>query len=243
MSTALVRAAIRLQSSALILFEQWQWLGNVWKHVMTFARGVFHALQMLGLPGIFIIAILDSSLVSIPEVNDILVVKACVENPSAVFYYPLIAASGSVIGCLILFHITRRGGQALLHKRFSKKNVERVEQFFGRYGALCLVIPSLCPPPTPFKIFVATAGALQYPRRRFIISILVGRFTRYTVEGILAAVYGRQVLDFMRGYVRDNPGTVALIITLVLLVGYICYRVVSRYLISRQTQNIMAGGD
>src|SRR6185369_846296 len=121
MSTALVRAAIRLQSSTLLLFAQWTWLDSVWKHVVTFAKGVFHGLQMLGLPGIFIIAILDSSLLSIPEVNDILVVKACVENPSAVFYYPLIAATGSVIGCLILFHITRRGGQAVLHKRFSKK--------------------------------------------------------------------------------------------------------------------------
>jgi len=243
MSTALVLAAIRLRLSTLLLFAQWTWLDSVWKHVVTFAKGVFHGLQMLGLPGIFIIAILDSSLLSIPEVNDILVVKACVENPSAVFYYPLIAATGSVIGCLILFHITRRGGQAVLHKRFSKKNVERVEKFFARYGALCLVIPSLCPPPTPFKIFVATAGALQYPRRRFIISILVGRFTRYTVEGVLAAVYGRQVLDYMRAYVRDYPGTVALVATLVLLVGFICYRVVSRYLITRQTENAMAGGD
>jgi len=243
MSTALVRAVIRLYSSALLLFEQWTWLGSVWKHAVSFARGVFHALQLMGLPGIFIIAILDSSLLSIPEVNDILVVRACVDNPSAVFYYPLIAASGSVVGCLILFHIMRRGGQAVLHKRFSKKNVERVEKVFARYGALCLVIPSLCPPPTPFKIFVATAGALQYPRRRFIISILVGRFTRYTVEGVLAAVYGKQVLDFMRTYVRDYPGTVALIITLVLLVGYICYRIVSRYLISRQTENALAGGD
>jgi membrane protein YqaA with SNARE-associated domain len=243
MSTALVRAAIRLQASTLLLFGQWPWLAGAWKHVVIFARGVFHGLQMLGLPGIFIIAILDSSLLSIPEVNDVLVVKACVENPSAVFYYPLIAASGSVIGCLILFHITRRGGQALLHKRFSKTNVVRVEKFFARYGALCLVIPSLCPPPTPFKIFVATAGALQYPRRRFIISILVGRFTRYTVEGILAAVYGRQVLDYMRAYVRDYPGTVALIITLILLLGYVCYRIVSRYLISRQTESAMAGGD
>src|SRR5215471_843116 len=143
MSTALVRAAIRLHSSALLLFGQWPWLENVWKHLVSFAWAVFRGLQTLGLPGIFIIAILDSSLVSIPEVNDILVVRACVENPSAVFYYPLIAASGSVIGCLILFHITRRGGRALLHRRFSQKNVERVEKVFARHGALCLIIPSL----------------------------------------------------------------------------------------------------
>jgi membrane protein YqaA with SNARE-associated domain len=227
-----------------LLFGQWPWLGNVWKNVVAFAATVFKGLQMLGLPGIFIIAILDSSLLSIPEVNDFLVVRACTKNPMAVFYYPLIAASGSVLGCLILFHITRRGGQAVLHKRFSKRNVERVEGFFAKHGALCLIIPSLCPPPTPFKIFVATAGALQYPRRRFIISILVGRFTRYTVEGVLAAVYGQKVLAFMRVYVRDYPGTVAMLIALTVIVGYFCYRIVSKYLISRQqTQNAMAGGD
>src|SRR5258708_6951292 len=227
MSSALLRAVIRLQSSTLLLFGQWPWLSSAWRHVVGFAWGVFRALQMLGLPGIFIIAILDSSLLSIPEVNDVLVVRACIKSTTAVFYYPFIAASGSVIGCLILFHIMRRGGQAVLHKRFSKKNVERVEVFFAKYGALCLIIPSLCPPPTPFKIFVATAGALQYPRRRFIISILVGRFARYTVEGILAAIYGRQVLMYM----RDYPGKVALIIALVVLIGFVCFRVVSKYLI------------
>ena len=63
------------------------------------------------------------------------------------------------------------------------------------------------------------------------------------MEGVLAAVYGRQVLDYMRAFVRDYPGTVALVITLVMLVGYVCYRIVSRYLISRQTESAVAGGD
>src|SRR3989442_11578748 len=109
MSSALLRAAVKLQSSTLLLFAQWPWLDNVCKQIVGFAWAVFRGLQIMGLPGIFIIAILDSSLLSIPEVNDVLVVRACIKNTSAVFYYPLIAASGSVIGCLILFHIMRRG--------------------------------------------------------------------------------------------------------------------------------------
>src|SRR5256886_4788527 len=145
-----------------------------------------------------LIGALDSSLLSLPEINDYLVVSRCFKQPSAAFYFPLFAATGSVIGCLVLYTIMRRGGQALLRRRFSRENIERVELAYARYGFLAIAIPALLPPPMPFKIFVATAGALEYPRWRFVLTVMIARGLRYTVEGALAVFYGERVLVFMR---------------------------------------------
>jgi len=79
-------------------------------------------------PAMILIGALDSSLLSLPEINDYLVVGRCIKNPSAVIYFPLFAAAGSVLGCLLLYTIMRRGGQTLLRKRFSVKSVRKVER-------------------------------------------------------------------------------------------------------------------
>jgi len=160
-------------------------------------------------PAMVVIGALDSSLLSLPEINDYLVVMRCYSDPKAAFYFPLFAALGSVIGCMLLYTILRRGGQAVLRKRFRAEHIERVERAYARYGILTLAIPALLPPPMPFKIFVATAGALEYPRWRFMITIMVARSLRYYVEGILAVYYGRHVLEFIEHYGLMLLGLVA----------------------------------
>src|SRR5919107_4980254 len=109
-------------------------------------------------PTMVIIGALDSSLLSLPEINDYLVVARCYSDPKAVFYFPLFAAAGSVLGCTLLYSIMRRGGQAVMRRRFSAENIARVERAYARFGFLALAVPALLPPPMPFKIFVATAG-------------------------------------------------------------------------------------
>lgn len=145
-----------------------------------------------------VIGTLDSSLLSLPEINDYLVVARCFSDPKSVFYFPLFAAAGSVLGCLLLYTIMRRGGQAVMRRRFSAENIARVERAYARFGFLALAIPALLPPPMPFKIFVATAGALEYPRWRFVLTIMIARSVRYFVEGALAVFYGERVLRVMR---------------------------------------------
>src|SRR5882672_3323489 len=152
----------------------------------------------LAAPAMLVIGALDSSLLSLPEINDYLVVGRCFKYPSAAFYFPLFAAAGSVIGCSILYSIMRRGGQAVLRRRFSVESIKRVETAYARYGFLAIAVPAILPPPLPFKIFVATAGALEYPRWKFLLTVMLARSFRYYVEGILAVFYGRRVLSFLR---------------------------------------------
>jgi membrane protein YqaA with SNARE-associated domain len=154
----------------------------------------------VAVPAMVVIGALDSSLLSLPEINDYLVVMRCYSDPKSVFYFPLFAALGSVLGCTLLYAIMRRGGQAILRKRFRARDIERVERAYARFGFLTLAVPAILPPPMPFKIFVATAGALEYPRWRFMLTIMIARTLRYVVEGALAIYYGRQVIDFLKNY-------------------------------------------
>src|SRR6267143_3701292 len=173
------------------------WLRKISRWLQHFVIGA--PLYVAG-PMMILIGALDSSLLSLPEINDYLVVGRCYKHHSAVFYFPLFAAAGSVIGCLLLYTIMRRGGQALLRRRFRAEHILKAERAYARFGILALAVPAVLPPPLPFKIFVATAGALEYPRRRFLITVMIARSLRYYVEGILAVFYGERVLRF----IKDN---------------------------------------
>ena len=173
-------------------------------------------------PAMVIIGALDSSLLSLPEINDYLVVGRCFKDPTAAYYFPLFAATGSVLGCNLLYSIVRRGGQAVLRKRFNLESIKKVERAYERFGFLAIGIPAILPPPLPFKIFVATAGALEYPRWKFLLTVMIARSFRYYVEGILAVFYGRRVLLFL----KDNGLVIVSIVGSLALIGVIIYIVV-----------------
>ena len=171
-----------------------------------------------------LIGALDSSLLSLPEVNDYLVVVRCYTHPRTVFFFPLFASIGSMLGCLLLYTIMQRGGLALLHRRFKLERVQKVEKAYARFGVFALVVPALLPPPLPFKIFVATAGALQFPRRRFLLTILIARSIRYYTEGVLAVFYGARVLHFL----NENGLLIVSVVAGVCLIALAVYLLTSR---------------
>jgi len=170
-------------------------------------------------PAMILIGALDSSLLSLPEINDYLVVARCYAHPRTAFFFPLFASTGSVLGCWLLYTIMQRGGLALLHRRFKLERVQRVEQAYARFGILALAIPALLPPPLPFKVFVATAGALQFPRRRFLLTILIARSVRYYTEGVLAVFYGERVLRFL----KDNGLLILSVVAGICVIGLAVY--------------------
>lgn len=174
-----------------------RWIHEVAQQLQGFIVGVP---IYVAAPAMVVIGALDSSLLSLPEINDYLVVMRCYSDPKSVFYFPLFAALGSVIGCILLYTIMRRGGQALMRRRFRREHIERVERAYARFGFLAIAVPALLPPPMPFKIFVATAGALEYPRWRFVVTVMIARSLRYFVEGALAIYYGEQVIRFIQEF-------------------------------------------
>ena len=185
-------------------------------------------------PAMIFIGAMDSSLLSSPEINDYLVVGRCIKNPSAVFYFPLFAAFGSVLGCSLLYSIMRKGGQAVLRKRFKVDQIKKVERAYERFGFLAIGIPAVLPPPLPFKIFVATAGTLEYPRWKFLLTVMVARSLRYYVEGVLAVFYGRRVLLFF----KDNGVVIISIVFTIILLALLTYVLIKRRTRSRQPTEV-----
>jgi membrane protein YqaA with SNARE-associated domain len=180
----------------------------------------------LGAPGIFLVAFLDSSILSLPEVADLLVIWMVTNNKARVVLYVVSATIGSLLGCLLLYGIGRKGGASFVHKRFGSTNVERTLNAFRRYGVLAVLIPSILPPPAPFKIFVLLAGIADISVARFTTAILIGRGLRYTVEGLLALWYGERAMAF----IRDNGSTVAIVLVALIAIGFVIYRLRSRRL-------------
>jgi membrane protein YqaA with SNARE-associated domain len=169
----------------------------------------------LGGPGLFVIAFLDSSFLSFPEVCDLLIVLLTIQHKARMPFYALMCTLGSVAGCVALYSVGRRGGEAFLKKRFKEGHVERATALFRRHGLLAVVVPSLLPPPMPFKIFVLAAGVARVRLIDFVIAVLIGRGIRYFGEGVLALWYGEAAIAFL----RDNARMAGLALAIVIAIG------------------------
>ncbi len=173
----------------------------------------------LGAPGLFIVAFLDSSFLSLPEINDILLVWMVVKRPSMLAVYATCATLGSLAGCLVMYSLGRKGGDVFVRRRFHAGTVDRALATFQRYGVMAVLIPSLLPPPAPFKIFVVLAGAAGISPARFVTAVLMGRGIRYFGEGFLALRYGDQTLTFL----HENGRTASLVMVGTLVAGLVGY--------------------
>lgn len=186
------------------------------RSVVAWAQGVAIS---LGGPGLFFIAFLDASVLSLPEINDILIVWMVTRHEERLVYYATMATLGSLAGCLLLYWLAWKGGEAVLRRWFHERHVERGMATFQRYGLLALLVPSMLPPPAPFKIFVLLGGVARVPLRKFVMAIGVGRGLRYFGEGLLAVWYGDAAFEYVQGHGK----AVALVASLVVLVGGITY--------------------
>jgi membrane protein YqaA with SNARE-associated domain len=156
-----------------------------------------------GGPGLFLIGFLDSSFLSFPEVNDLLIIWMVTQHKERLIYYALMATAGSVAGCLALYYVARKGGEAFLRRRFHERHVDRGLRLFQKYGLLVVIVPALLPPPAPFKIFVLLAGVAAIPVWQFVTAITLARGIRYGGEGLLAVIYGDRASVFLRDHARE----------------------------------------
>jgi membrane protein YqaA with SNARE-associated domain len=182
---------------------------TAWKQkIVAFAGG-------LGAPGLFLISFLDSSVLTFPVINDLLVIELSIQRPARMALYASMAALGSVLGCVLLYFMARKGGEALFHRRAGRR-AEVIRAFLKRNGFGGMLVAALLPPPTPFKFFVLAAGVFELPLASFASAIALARAFRYFGIGYLATKYGTQALP----YVEEHRAVVAGIFVLLVALSY-----------------------
>jgi membrane protein YqaA with SNARE-associated domain len=150
--------------------------------------------------GLFVLALLDSSFLSFPQINDLLIIILSTKYPQRMPYYAGMTTAGSIIGCFMLYFVARRGGEVFLRKRVRGPFADRAIALYQKHGLLAVVVPSLLPPPVPFKVFVLLAGAAEVSPLKFGVAVAIGRGIRYFGQGYLAVLYGEQAAEFMKAH-------------------------------------------
>ena len=141
--------------------------------LLKFKVYLLAVLKPLGYWGLGAIALLDSS--SIPVPMDVIVAGYVWSDRSRVVLYVLAAAIGSTIGGLLPFFLGRAGGELFLLKRVDRVRYEQLRDRFERQEFLALLIPSMMPPPTPWKLFVFGAGVFEMKTSGFMLAVFVGQ--------------------------------------------------------------------
>jgi membrane protein YqaA with SNARE-associated domain len=189
-----------------------------WKQkVVAFAGG-------LGAPGLFLISFLDSSVLTFPIINDLLLIQLSMQNPARMPLYAFMAALGSVLGCVLLYFIARKGGEALFHRK-AGKHAHAIRHWVEQNGFVGILIAALLPPPTPFKIFVFAAGVFEVPLISYTSAITIARLFRYFGIGYLAIRYGADAMP----YLMQHKLQVAAVVIGLVAVSYVLSRVLLRH--------------
>ena len=189
-------------------------LGAWRQKIVAFATG-------LGAPGLFLISFLDSSVLTFPVINDLLLIQLSIKHPARMPLYALMASAGSVLGGVLLFYLAEKGGEALFHSKAGAHG-HAIRHWVEENGFGGILLAALLPPPTPFKFFVLAAGVFEVPLASFTSAIAIARLVRYFGIGFLAIRYGHQALPFL----KEHKIEVILVIVILVAISYIASRAI-----------------
>lgn len=182
--------------------------------------------------GLFLSAFVDSSFLPLPLVSDLLLMELSSRHPARMPYYATMAALGSLGGCIWIYWLARKGGEAF-YRRTQKRAPGKIQKLLREYPLASVFLPAVAPFPVPFKPFVIAQGAFQVPFGIFVVGTLAGRGLLFFFEGFLGARYGESAKQFL---VNDKWVSVA-----VLLMVCLVFFVIRRLFMSFEKQYSQAG--
>ena len=184
---------------------------------------LIHLMLSLGLFGVFLTSIVDSSFVPlpIPGVTDIMVILFAAQHSNVIL---LVAAAtlGSALGGFFSYQVGHAGGLAFIEKRTPKRIFTRVTGWMESHAILAVAVPALLPPPMPLSPFVLAAGALKMSRSKFMWTFTLSRLVRHIIAAALGIFYGKQVLTLWNMFTKrwGTPVLVVLWTAILLSVAY-----------------------
>jgi membrane protein YqaA with SNARE-associated domain len=149
-------------------------------------------LKPLGFWGAGCWAFLDAAALPVPM--DLILAGYVWADKNHFYLYVLLAAAGSALGGLIPFLLGRAGGELFLMKRIDRARYEQLRDRFEKQEFLAMMIPSILPPPTPWKLFVFAAGVFEMKVGTFVLSVFAGRVIRDLITAILTIEYGPEIV-------------------------------------------------
>jgi len=179
-----------------------------------------HWLTHLGALGLFLVAVLDSSIIPlpIPGSTDLLLLWV-ISHSGDPWLLALTAIAGSLLGGYSTWHIGRKGGEAALHRWVSPRIVKRIVGWVGGHPVLAVFLPAVLPPPIPLSPFILASGALGVTRNRFLAAYGAARTVRYGLIAWLAVAYGRRVVRLWSKELAKWSTPLLVVFVAVLVVG------------------------
>ncbi len=179
-------------------------------------------LKPLGIWGAGAIALIDSSTIPVPM--DLLIATYIWNDRRHAVLYVLMGAVGSAIGGLLPFLLGRAGGELFLLKRIDRARYEQLRDRFEKQEFLALMIPSMLPPPTPWKMFVFAAGVFEMRVAPYLLAVTLGRLVRFGVLAVLTIRYGPEAVNLVQLAMHRHARGVLTVVGLV-IVGLVVFGV------------------
>ncbi len=173
-----------------------------WFAIILLASQKGALLWLIHLCGLCLIlmGVVDNSVIPLPGSTDVVTTLLAAHRREPWVYYAVMATAGSILGGYLTYRMARKGGQETLEKRFPPKRVTRVYATFESWGFVAVAIPAILPPPFPIVPMLLAAGAMQYPTRKFVTALAVGRGIRFAMLAYLGYHYGRHIVQFFAQY-------------------------------------------
>ncbi len=202
--------------------DHWQ-LTTALKHLLNkWSLLILAALKPLGIWGVLGFAAVDAAFLGMPL--DAIVAGYAWADPKRFLLYALMAATGSALGSIVIYFIGYKGGEVLLVKRIGEKRFGKIKASFERHEFLAVMLPSMLPPPTPFKLFVLSAGVAEMNFSHFLAAIFFGRLLRFSVEALIVIRYGPEILGFAGGVLHHHLRLVIAVLAVGALLGWWIWR-------------------
>jgi len=191
---------------------------------ITLRRTLLQLVRRLGGPGLIALGLLDNSVIPLPGSMDAATVLLSAAQREPWWYYAIMATIGGVIGGYLTYRLGLKGGEQTLEKRLSPKRAKQAARIFERFGFWSVVVGAVSPPPVPIVPILIVAGALHYPRNKFLTALAFGRSMRYLLLAYLGHIYGRQILRWLGRYYQPMMYLLIAAVVIGSLVGFYYWR-------------------
>lgn len=193
------------------------------KHLLNkWSLLILGLLKPLGVWGVMAFAAVDAAFLGMPL--DAIVAGYSYSRPRWFLLYAVMGALGSALGSIVIYIIGYKGGEVLLVKRIGEARFNKIKASFERHEFWAVMFPSMLPPPTPFKLFVLSAGVAEMSFGHFLAAIFLGRLVRFSLVSLIVIRYGPQIIGFAGGILHHHIRYVIAVLAVGALIGWWVWR-------------------